>query len=621
MYESEINRSVESADQIPIDVLRAFSASRDTVSMRTVLPWGEHCTECIAPACYASCDLYEARPGGKCRRFTDGMVRIDSSSTLSGYILKIRFKRWGQLWADGNTHLYANPQARRIETRDHLIGTAIQTLLAPASLRFHAARERYTRKKLRAQAAGPSAMKPSAFMLECFNPGRMTIRVSLTVCSKNPARKIPYLALLEVKPGFNRIRTPFHEINDIVPLDESFELALIPNDVPDGTTLYFGLMEFVREVALPNHKSQKVPKIKCVIWDLDNTLWDGILVEDGPSNLRLKSGISGVIQELDRRGVLQSVASKNNHSEAMAVLTSWNLAQYFLFPQISWNPKSESIASIIQQMNIGADTVLFIDDSPFELEQVQSVLPEVRVLQAKQYQDLLSMPEFDLPVTEESANRRKMYQVETKRQAVAKDFEADYEAFLRHCEIRIALSEMTEANIERVHELTQRTNQMNFSGNQYDRPRLADVLQSPHLDTYVIKCEDKFGSYGVVGFAIVDKREPRLTDLMFSCRIQSKRVEHAFLAHIIDKYTSQKQTSFYANYRKTPRNEPSGKVFTDMGFHESGLLDGVSLLTIKREAVPSYHHAIRVVEEFETRGSVEPHVATLTNSGRVDCLG
>jgi len=156
---------------------------------------------------------------------------------------------------------------------------------------------------------------------------------------------------------------------------------------------------------------------------------------------------------------------------------------------------------------------------------------------------------------------------------------------------------MTTENLERVHELTQRTNQMNFSGNRYDRARLAELLQSLHLDTYVIKCQDKFGTYGVVGFAIIDKREPRLTDLMFSCRIQAKRVEHTFLAYIIDKYTSQTQPAFFANYRRTSRNEPSGRVFTDLGFQESTLIDGVSLLTITRDAVSSEDRIIHVVDD------------------------
>jgi FkbH-like protein len=597
MYQTEINGRVEEADQVPTEVLEEFSASRDIISMRTALPWGEHCTECVWPTCYSTCDLYEARPDGNCRRFIDGMVRIDSSSVLIGYLLKLRFKQWGKLWTVGNIRLHPIRQAERIESRDRRIGSMIQTLIMPASARNFVSGKRYSFKKRLVQGARPSLIQPSSFMLECYNPGEKPISISLTIRAQNDAGKFPYQALLDVKPGFNRIRTSFQEINEIVPLEEPFHLELIPNNVLDGMTLYFGIMDFVRETAVADEKSQSAPKIKCVVWDLDNTLWDGILVEDGPSSLRLKPGIRQVIEELDRRGILQSVASKNNPTDAMDVLKSWNLGEYFLFPQISWNPKSESIASVIQQMNIGADSVLFIDDSPFELEQVRAALPEVRLLKAEEYKSLLLRPEFDVPVTEESANRRNLYQVESDRRVIEKSFGVDYKAFLKHCDIRVTLSAMTTENLERVHELTQRTNQMNFSGNRYDRSRLAEILQSPHLDTYVIKCEDKFGTYGVVGFAIIDKREPRLTDLMFSCRIQAKRVEHAFLAHIIDKHTSQAQPEFYANYRKTSRNEPSGRVFSDMGFHESGLLDGVSLLTITRDAVSSDDRIIRVVDD------------------------
>ena len=169
-----------------------------------------------------------------------------------------------------------------------------------------------------------------------------------------------------------------------------------------------------------------------------------------------------------------------------------------------------------------------------------------------------------------------MYQVEGKRQVMAQGFGTDYLAFLRHCQIRLMIQPMTEENLERVHELTQRTNQMNFSGNRYNRDTLKRILASPHFETYVLSCEDRFGSYGIAGFGIVDSREPRLTDLMFSCRIQSKRVEHAFLGHIIQKYISGRD--FLANYRKTPRNAPAGKVFAELGMDEVGVADGITSL-------------------------------------------
>jgi FkbH-like protein len=142
---------------------------------------------------------------------------------------------------------------------------------------------------------------------------------------------------------------------------------------------------------------------------------------------------------------------------------------------------------------------------------------------------------------------------------------------------------MIEENLERVHELTQRTNQMNFSGNRYDRAVLREILSTAHLDTYVLEAEDRFGSYGVVGFCIVDSREPLMTDLMFSCRIQSKRVEHAFLAYLVREYIAKTGRDFRVHYRKTERNAPSGKVFDDIGMTELGTKSGVALLVFPRE--------------------------------------
>jgi FkbH-like protein len=300
---------------------------------------------------------------------------------------------------------------------------------------------------------------------------------------------------------------------------------------------------------------------------------------------------------LDDRGILHSIASKNNRDEAMRVLKQFQIDEYFLCPQISWQPKSESIRTIAQQLNISVDSLLFVDDSQFELEQVQAACPGVRVLNALQYRTLAEMKECQVPVTAESKERRKMYQVEAKRQDLAAEFKSDYLAFLRDCQIQLSIRPMTEENIERVHELTQRTNQMNFSGSRYDRDVLKTVLATSHLDTYVLSCQDRFGSYGVVGFSIVDSREPRMTDLMFSCRVQSKRVEHAFLAYIMRTYIRESGKDFWANYRKTPRNAPSGKVFADLGMEEVGTADGVTSLVFPKDREVPEDGLIRIVAQ------------------------
>jgi len=602
MYETEVNYAVESPSQLPGEVMRSFEYLRGRIGSRTALPWGEHCTECVWPTCYTSCDLYSPRQDGRCRRFADGMVRIDSPSAANSYLLKIRFKRWGKLWTPGNVRLHTAEQADRLEKRDYRIGSVLQRFPLPSLVKIEVTTKRYGFKKRMASSATNGGELPTCFLLECYNPESHNVQLSLTMRAADEHSKMPFQQLIDLTPGFHRIRVPMEAITALIDVREPFGIDLIPNDNDNDeakeTTLYFGLMDFVTELA-ESKKADKTgkpeKKIKCVVWDLDNTLWDGVLVEDGAERLRLKTGIAAIIRELDRGGILHSIASKNNPEDALQVIKKFQLDEYFLCPQISWKPKSEGIKAIAQQLNIGLDSLLFIDDSEFELGEVKAVCPEVQVLNAEQYLTLPERNECKVLVTAESQERRKLYQVEASRQTVAQSFSNDYMAFLRHCQIQLTVRPMTEENLERVHELTQRTNQMNFSGNRYDREVLRKLLTNPDLDTFVLSCEDRFGSYGVIGFSIVDRREPRMTDLMFSCRVQSKRVEHAFLSCVIQHYIAETGKDFHANYRKTPRNAPSGQVFADLGMEETGTRDGVLSLRFPKEREVPEDGVIQVI--------------------------
>jgi FkbH-like protein len=577
MYETEANSKTESLNQIPAEGIAAFAGLQGKVLTRTVLPWSEHCTECAWPTCYKTCDLYSPREDGRCRRFVDGMVRINCPESVNGYLLKIRFKQWGKLWTPGSLNLRTLENANQIENRDYRVGTVLYQLPIPGPIRNVVIDKRYSLKKRLAVRTIQESTTPTAFVFECFNPLSKAVPLSLTIRSFQKEEKIPFQKLVDLKPGFQLIRIPIEEIASVVNLRSPFNIELIPNEIGEEITLYFGLMEFVQEVQVAPTESKK---IKCVVWDLDNTMWDGVLVES-EGKPSLKSEIAEIIRALDQRGIIQSIASKNNHEQAVEVLKHLGIDEFFLYPQISWSPKGEAIKTIARKLNIGVDSILFVDDSEFELHQVSSSCPEVRVLNANDYLSILEMDEFQVPVTEESANRRKMYQVEQDRQDIASGFKDDYKAFLKHCSIKLTIAPLNHENLERVHELTQRTNQMNFSGSRYDRAVLNEILQTTHLDTYVLSCEDRFGSYGIVGFGMVDSREPRLTDLMFSCRIQSKRVEHAFLGGIIERYIGATGRDFFANYRKTPRNMPSGQVFADIGMEEISVADGVTSLVFR----------------------------------------
>jgi len=579
MYESEVNSKVESIDQIPPAVVADFAHGKKMVVARTLLPWGEHCTECVWPTCYTTCDLYSPREDSKCRRFIDGMVRLDVPGTDGAYILKVRFKRWGKLWTSGNVHLVPSEIARKRDLWDRRIGTTLYQLPLPRQLKERVIWQRYNHKHEQTKSQKPSLDAPDFFLLECYNPQMDLITLSITLRSFTEGHSIPFQQLLLLNPGFSRIKIPFEEIAKVVDLRYPFHVDLIPNDVMDGTTLYFGLMDFVKLT-----KQLNTSACKCVVWDLDGTLWDGVLVEDGLDRLSLKPRIVEIVKELDRRGILQSIASKNNLGEALGALTKFGLREYFLYPQISWDqPKSKAIANIAGKLNIGIDAILFVDDSDFELAEVCAAWPQVKLLQSAEYGSLLALKECQPPATPEGSRRRAMYQEEAVRQATAESFGSDYFKFLRDCQLQAHVSPLSPESLDRVHELTQRTNQMNFSGNRYDRKVLADILTSDHLDSYLVDCRDRFGSYGIVGFAVVDNREPRIVDLMFSCRIQSKRVEHGFLAFLLKKYIAEAGMDVWANYRKTPRNAAAGRVFDDLGFEKAGEFNGISSLLFRKD--------------------------------------
>jgi FkbH-like protein len=579
MYEAEVNGAIESIETLPMDIRKRFAEFRDRVTARTILPWGEHCTECVWPTCYTTCELYSPRQDGACRQFVDGMVRIDHKEGLSPYLLKIRFKQWGKLWTVGNLHLQSLSEAARREWFNIAVGAVGRNVPAPASIKPRILTKISYLKRQTAESAPRTEELPDCFLLECYNPNAHNIALTITFRLRAQNGFRPFQKMVDLSPGYTRARVSFSEIAQSIDTDQPFEVEIVPNG-SDDTVLYFGLMDFVKERSeLLQGKSSgesKPGQLKCLVWDLDNTLWDGILVEDGPEKIRIRQGVVDVIKQTDERGLLHSIASKNNHDDAMKVLGQYGIEQYFLYPQIQWQPKSQSIAQIARALNIGADAIAFVDDQPFERAEVKAVLPQVLVIDAADYAGIPDLPECQMPVTAESASRRLMYREQEQRNTALESHQGDYFGFLRDCRMEIGIRPLDDSNLKRVYELAQRTNQLNFSGNRYQEAELVEIMNSDFLESYAIDCSDRFGNYGIVGFGVVDTRVPVLLDLMFSCRVQGKRVEHAVLSFLLKRFVSDKRQDLHANYRRTPKNAPGGKVFEEVGFkqiaEEGGLL-------------------------------------------------
>jgi len=422
---------------------------------------------------------------------------------------------------------------------------------------------------------------PDAFMLEIYNAGEDPVNVSLSMYNaEGPLRHQPYQELLCARPGFNRMRLPFTAITPHIDIDRKFRITIEPaliDPSDEGQTLYFGLLSFVAEFPRTAPSASQLPyrvgilpegkkHVKVLAWDLDNTLWDGILVEDGENSLQLKPGIQDIIQELDRRGIVNSIVSKNDAAATIPVLRRFGLYEYFVFPRISWAPKSHSITELIDLFNVGSDTIAEIDDSPFERAEIAERCPGVRVYPHDQYSVILELPEFRPPLSEESSRRREFYLTEEKRRNQKATCQGDYLSFLRDCRILVHVSRTSAGNIDRAHELIQRTNQLNFSGNRYSREMVETLVADPKVLSLNIYCNDRFGDYGLVGLCIINLGSLTITDLMFSCRVQAKRVEHAFLCRLMQAMKKNGIEEMWANYKQTTKNAQSAQVFYDIPF-------------------------------------------------------
>jgi len=274
-------------------------------------------------------------------------------------------------------------------------------------------------------------------------------------------------------------------------------------------------------------------KTKCVVWDLDETVWNGTLLEHGGTTLR--DGVREVITTLDERGILHSVASKNDPDLAMRRLEQLGLAEYFLYPQIGWGPKSESIRRIADSINIGIDTVAFVDDQPYELEEVHHSLPEVLCIDAAKTRHLPLMPEMSPRfVTSDSSIRRQMYRSEQQRRSEEHDFHGPQEAFLATLKMQMAISPAGREDLCRAEELTQRTNQLNTTGYTYSFEELDAFRASPDHLLLMASLDDKLGTYGTIGLALIETGPLTWTIklLLMSCRVMSRGAGGVFISQI-----------------------------------------------------------------------------------------
>lgn len=330
---------------------------------------------------------------------------------------------------------------------------------------------------------------------------------------------------------------------------------------------------------------------KCLVLDCDNTLWGGVVGEDGPTGIRLSTdSLPGAyfqqfqrsVLDLHRQGVLLALCSKNNAADVFEVLDLHPdcllKREHLAAWRVNWNDKAASLAEIAQELNIGIDALVFVDDSPQECERVRQALPAVRVLPVPGKPELL--PDFlgelrpfpALVMTEVDSLRAASYQDNQHRSELA-ELANDASDYRKMLGTRMAVRPVREIDLDRVTQLFQKTNQFNLTTKRYDRGAVARLAADEDILVYCADVSDQFGDLGLVAVAVA-KREGSICvidSLMMSCRALGRDAEFAFIASVLDgareKWGVQ---SVRAHYAPTPKNSQVSDFWLRVGL-EPGL--------------------------------------------------
>jgi len=571
------------------------------------LLWSEHCIECAAPACYRTCDLYVPRPDGRCRRFQFGMAPNVEFHGMRGPAAEIVFGRWAKIEARGNARIIDNRRLQAVEYGAAVLARLLDgvgKVLAPVlrDIRWKYLAFAVFERLNAAVQRGGVRRPPDAFLLDVYNPAPKDAIFAFSIIPYAPpgsrhltpeAMPSPYRKRMTIPPGRYREMIPYAEFRHVVESGMPFNLALTPQG-EDGSHLVFIGLDLVK-FATPRNRGVapqranapgpevRRPAAKCVVFDLDQTLWEGVLLES--DDVRMRPAVPELLRALDERGILLSVASKNAHDHAMAKLKEFGIDEYFVFPKINWGLKSENVKQIAKHLDIGLDTFFFVDDNPFELEEVARALNAVECVPVERLESLLTHPRLQGSTSAEARSRRALYRTAMARSEAQAAFGSDYVAFLRASDIRVMIRHDRPEDFERIAELVQRTNQLNFSGHKYDRREILTLFRNPAIERYVIACRDRYGEYGTVGFCMVsrDGRTVRVEDFMLSCRVQGKYIESALFGYLCSR-SDPPATRLAINFLKTDRNLPAQQVLLKLGFD----LDAASPLT--REVTAGTFH-------------------------------
>ncbi len=324
---------------------------------------------------------------------------------------------------------------------------------------------------------------------------------------------------------------------------------------------------------------------KVLVVDLDNTLWGGVIGEDGMGGIQVGAEYPGAafqalqraLLDLSRKGILLAVCSKNNLDDAMEALEKHPgmlmRAQHFAALRINWTDKAQNLREIAQELNVGIDALAFLDDNPFEREQVRAALPEVTVIDLPknpmEYASTVrNCAAFErLTLSSEDLQRTEMYAAQKRLAEAERSFQSK-EDFFRFLEQEAELEPVSELTLARVAQLTQKTNQFNLTTRRYSEAQIAAMAKQADWHISSIRVRDRFGDHGLVGVAIAhDEGEQCEVDtFLLSCRVIGRTVETALLAQLAENAAQRGRKRLVGWFLPTKKNAPARDFYQQHGF-------------------------------------------------------
>ena len=330
---------------------------------------------------------------------------------------------------------------------------------------------------------------------------------------------------------------------------------------------------------------------KCIVLDLDNTLWGGIVGEDGFNGIKLSQNdpigkafieFQKYLLSLHERGIILAVNSRNNLEDAMQVIKEHPdmvlREKHFACLKINWNDKVTNLREIAQELNIGTDSILFMDDDNVNRDFMREALPEVLTIElpndpSSYAQTLMELNEFNvLKITDEDKKRGKMYLQQRERIEFEKS-SINFEEYLKQLEIKIHIKKADEFTIPRISQLTLKTNQFNLTTKRYQEEEIMRFSQDKKKIVGCARIEDKFGDYGITGAFVVNKDNPEewvMDTFLLSCRVIGRGVEEGILDYIVNDAKKNNVKRLIGNFIPTKKNKPSESFLPNFGFKKEG---------------------------------------------------